>query len=115
VRVRDEIKMTIQAYQTLYESSIAYGMRKALQAEQGKAEILIKIQNIEAEIGELESDVDDLKKKILKMLRDSDRDKKSSKEMHQDNIQREKGRNQDQLNEVKKILTTFEEIKREDD
>ena len=30
VRVRDEIKMTIQAYQTLYESSIAYGMRKAL-------------------------------------------------------------------------------------
>jgi len=30
VRTRDEIKMTIQAYQTLYESSIAYGMRKAL-------------------------------------------------------------------------------------
>ncbi len=36
VRVRDEIKMTIQAYQTLYESSIAYGMRKALMAEQKK-------------------------------------------------------------------------------
>ena len=36
VRVRDEIKMTIQAYQTLYESSIAYGMRKALMAEQNK-------------------------------------------------------------------------------
>ena len=43
VRVRDEIKMTVQAYQTLYESSIAYGMRKALQAEQRKAEMLIKI------------------------------------------------------------------------
>ena len=43
MRVRDEIKMTIQAYQTLYESSIAYGMRKALQAEQSKAEMLIKI------------------------------------------------------------------------
>ena len=36
MRVRDEIKMTIQAYQTLYESSIAYGMRKALMAEQKK-------------------------------------------------------------------------------
>ena len=36
VRVREEIKMTIQAYQTLYESSIAYGMRKALMAEQRK-------------------------------------------------------------------------------
>ena len=33
VRARDEIKMTIAAYQTLYESSIAYGMRKALMSE----------------------------------------------------------------------------------
>lgn len=31
LRVRDEIKMTLAAYQTLYESSIAFGMRKALQ------------------------------------------------------------------------------------
>merc|ERR1719375_847792 len=29
LRVRDEIRMTIAAYQTLYESSIAFGMRKA--------------------------------------------------------------------------------------
>jgi len=36
LRVRDEIRMTIAAYQTLYESSVAFGMRKALQAEQGK-------------------------------------------------------------------------------
>ena len=35
LRVRDEIRMTIAAYQTLYESSVAFGMRKALQAEQG--------------------------------------------------------------------------------
>lgn len=39
LRVRDEIKMTIVAYQTLYESSIAFGMRKALQSEQGKADM----------------------------------------------------------------------------
>lgn len=31
LKVRDEINMTIAAYQTLYESSIAFGMRKALQ------------------------------------------------------------------------------------
>lgn len=39
VRTRDEIKMTIQAYTTLYESSIAYGMRKALIAEQRKLQM----------------------------------------------------------------------------
>lgn len=43
VRVRDEIKMTIQAYQSLYESSIAYGMRKALMAEQKKNEMQTNI------------------------------------------------------------------------
>jgi hypothetical protein len=37
LRVRDEIRMTIAAYQTLYESSVAFGMRKALQAEQGRS------------------------------------------------------------------------------
>ena len=30
-QVRDEIRMTMAAYQTLYESSVAFGMRKALQ------------------------------------------------------------------------------------
>lgn len=39
LRVRDEIRMTIAAYQTLYESSIAFGMRKALMAEQKKADM----------------------------------------------------------------------------
>jgi dynein light intermediate chain len=29
--------MTIAAYQTLYQSSITFGMRKSLQAEQGNA------------------------------------------------------------------------------
>ena len=43
LRVRDEIRMTIAAYQTLYESSVAFGMRKALQAEQGKAELDKKV------------------------------------------------------------------------
>jgi len=43
VRVRDEIRMTITAYQTLYESSIAFGMRKALQAEHGKVELEQKV------------------------------------------------------------------------
>lgn len=38
-RVRDEIRMTIAAYQTLYESSVAFGMRKSLMSEQGKADL----------------------------------------------------------------------------
>ena len=54
MRVRDEIKMTIQAYQTLYESSVAYGMRKALQAEQGKTDMEGAIARLEEDKATLE-------------------------------------------------------------
>jgi dynein light intermediate chain len=37
LRVRDEIRMSIAAYQTLYQSSVTFGTRKQLQSEQGKA------------------------------------------------------------------------------
>ena len=43
LRVRDELQMTLRAYQTLYESSVAFGMRKALMAEQGKSELERKV------------------------------------------------------------------------
>lgn len=82
VRVRDEIKMTIQAYQTLYESSIAYGMRKALQAEQSKAEMLITIQNIEEECGMLDEKCEELKRRINRLLKEEEQDKEAGAENH---------------------------------
>ena len=39
VRVRDQIRLVVQAYQTLYESAIGFGIRKALHAEQQKGEM----------------------------------------------------------------------------
>ncbi|NXX95643.1 IDLC protein, partial [Centropus bengalensis] len=61
LRVRDEIQMTIAAYQTLYESSVAFGMRKALQAEQGKADMERRIAELEEEKQELERQVNEEK------------------------------------------------------
>lgn len=49
--------MTIQAYQTLYESSIAYGMRKALMAEQKKNEMQTNITQLRQACEELENEV----------------------------------------------------------
>ncbi|KAI8807564.1 axonemal dynein light chain-domain-containing protein [Cladochytrium replicatum] len=63
LRVRDEIRMSIAAYQTLYESSVAFGMRKALQAEQGKTDMENKIQELEEEKRQFEQTVIELKAK----------------------------------------------------
>mmetsp|Transcript_7022 Transcript_7022/g.24979 ORF Transcript_7022/g.24979 Transcript_7022/m.24979 type:complete len:237 (-) Transcript_7022:156-866(-) len=64
LRVRDEIRMTIAAYQTLYESSIAFGMRKALMAEQKKAEMEATIKRLQAERSDMERQVEMLTQKI---------------------------------------------------
>lgn len=106
--------MTIQAYQTLYESSIAYGMRKALQAEQNKAQILIQIQQVEAEIDELEGDVDDLKKKINKQLADCRRAKQSQKESNREYLKQLQDENKKTLFNVKDILMDFDKYEKED-
>ena len=64
MRVRDELRMTVAAYETLYESSIAYGIRKALMAEQKKTELDSKIKLIQTVKRELTSQVENLKKTI---------------------------------------------------
>ncbi|XP_061107457.1 axonemal dynein light intermediate polypeptide 1-like [Conger conger] len=48
-RVRDEISMCIAAYETLDESSVAFGMRKVLCGEQGKAEMEEQISVLEGQ------------------------------------------------------------------
>ena len=50
--------MTIQAYQTLFESSIAFGMRKCLQSEQRKAEMAERIDQLVTTCDELQSQVE---------------------------------------------------------
>ncbi|ORC88677.1 dynein arm light chain [Trypanosoma theileri] len=60
LRVRDELRMTLDAYRSLYESSAAFGMRKALQAEQSKIEMEAKIRALEREKEELKQQVEEL-------------------------------------------------------
>lgn len=63
LRVRDQIRMTLAAYRTLYESAVAFGMRKALQSEQGKADIMLKNSTLEKEVTELRGQVKELQAK----------------------------------------------------
>eukprot|EP00033_Pygsuia_biforma_P000823 GCRY01000957.1.p1 GENE.GCRY01000957.1~~GCRY01000957.1.p1 ORF type:complete len:272 (-),score=46.71 GCRY01000957.1:517-1224(-) len=64
VRVRDEIHMTIDAYRTLYESSVAFGMRKALHEEQGKIDMETRVKMLEEEKADLQRQVQELKSKF---------------------------------------------------
>merc|ERR1712066_1058189 len=61
LRVRDEIKMTLGAYQTLYASSVVFGTRKQLQSEQGRSEMDQAIAELEQKKASLSANVIELK------------------------------------------------------
>merc|ERR1712087_142946 len=87
LRVRDEIRMTIAAYQTLYESSVAFGMRKALQAEQGKADMETKIKELEEEKKDLERQVNELKARCEQIEKRAAEQRAVEEKKHAEEIQ----------------------------
>ncbi|EUB57824.1 33 kDa inner dynein arm light chain, axonemal [Echinococcus granulosus] len=104
LRVRDEIRMTIAAYQTLYESSVAFGMRKALQAEQGRAELDKKILELEAYKRELERQVTELKAKCEQIEKRAAEQRQVEEKKHQDEIQFLKRNNQQLKTQLEGII-----------
>lgn len=64
LRIRDEIRMTIAAYQTLYNSSVTFGTRKQLQAERGKAEVEQMITDLKTEKTQLEGKVSEMRSRV---------------------------------------------------
>ena len=74
LRARDEIRMTIAAYQTLYESSIAFGMRKALMAEHKRNQSEFQLKELKLEKQELERQVLELDERCEHvMIREQER------------------------------------------
>ena len=87
LRVRDELRMTIAAYQTLYESSVAFGMRKALQTEQGKVEMEQRIQQLEAENKELERQVNEMKLKCEAIEKRENERRQAEEKKHKEEVE----------------------------
>merc|ERR1711988_1385153 len=88
LRVRDEIRMTIAAYQTLYESSIAFGMRKALQSEQGKADMEARIKQLEAEKDDLEKQVTELTAKCEHIKKKEEEKRMADEKKHAEEVEK---------------------------
>merc|ERR1719420_2637769 len=104
LRVRDEIRMTIAAYQTLYESSIAFGMRKALMAEYKRAEMEKRIEDLENEKGELEAQVNQLKAKCDAIEKREAERRQVEEKKHTEEIQFLKRTNQQLKTQLEGII-----------
>ena len=105
MRVRDELRMTIEAYQALYESAIAYGMRKALLAEQRKNEMNNEIAKLDKECAELDASVTGLEKKIKDLEKTFNEDRERLEKKHKETMDNEKTRNQLLKEDLQRLLS----------
>lgn len=98
--------MTIQAYQTLYESSIAYGMRKALMAEQKKNEMQTNITQLRQACEESENEVTRLEQELVDIVAKDEEDNKREQKAHEDQVDYLKALNQDYKSELEQLLSS---------
>lgn len=57
------MRLTIDAYKALYCSSVAFGMRKSLQTEQGKSDLQKQVDTLKEEKLELDGQIFELRQK----------------------------------------------------
>eukprot|EP00831_Metopus_contortus_P018592 TRINITY_DN1793_c0_g1_i4.p1 TRINITY_DN1793_c0_g1~~TRINITY_DN1793_c0_g1_i4.p1 ORF type:complete len:221 (+),score=45.64 TRINITY_DN1793_c0_g1_i4:205-867(+) len=105
VRVRDELRMTIEAYQSLYESAIAYGMRKALLAEQRKNDMNSEIQKLERECSELQKSVDSYEKQIKDIEESFTEECDKLEKKHKETVEIEKTKNRLLKEDLQRLLS----------
>ena len=93
-RIKKELNMTMNSYQSLYESSIAYGIRTLLLAEEEKKKLNDEIESIEKECENLESEISEIDGKLKEHKENDDKMRKEQKLEHQQAIdeQRAKGK-----------------------
>merc|ERR1712039_804530 len=87
LRVRDEIRMTICAYQSLYESSIAFGMRKALQAEQRRNQYGKRSKDLVSANRKLKEEVEELDSKIAQIEKNESERSEAEERKHKEEVE----------------------------
>ena len=107
VRVRDELRMTVEAYQSLYESSIAYGMRKTLLAEQRRNNLEAEIMKLENECEELKQSVNGLENSIIDIEREFSEAKENLLNKHEEIVKEGKLRNKALKEELERLLSAI--------
>ena len=89
LRCRDELRMTIASYQTSYESSIAYGMRKVLRAERRRLDAARELEETNFAIKDLERQVRELKVKYRQIEKQEGERLRELRDDYQDKIAHE--------------------------
>ena len=84
--IKQESMMTMKAYQELYQSSIAYGIRNGLIAEEENKKIKEKMEDYDEKNEKLEEDIERLEKEIEKLIKEDEEERNELNEKHRQEV-----------------------------
>jgi dynein light intermediate chain len=105
MRIKTEADMTINTYLTLYESSIAYGMRMFLIVEQQKKIYKEKISKLEDECEALTKYINDMEKLLKEKKEKDEKEHNKIVEEHEDFVKDYRRRNNFLKSDIKDRLS----------
>eukprot|EP00823_Brevimastigomonas_motovehiculus_P001053 TRINITY_DN1156_c0_g1_i1.p1 TRINITY_DN1156_c0_g1~~TRINITY_DN1156_c0_g1_i1.p1 ORF type:complete len:258 (-),score=106.01 TRINITY_DN1156_c0_g1_i1:1575-2348(-) len=105
LRVRDEIRTTIASYQTLYESSIAFGMRKALQAEEQKIKLTEEVNARKTDMSSLQKQIQETRQKIDDIIASDEKRRIDDGAKFKEEVDKQKKQNHQLKKELEQLLT----------
>ena len=106
VRVRDEARMVKRALQQLYDSSIAYGLKKALIAYQSKTDMHDSIKALKKENNELRKTIARLEDDEQTLIANEEEKRQSEEEAHKAKSQEYKDEIARTKVELDKLMST---------
>lgn len=84
--VKDNYEKTLEAYQNLYESGVAFGIRKAIHSEQNKADLKENNDKLEKEIKAFEDKIADLQQRMIDAEKNDQEDKATKDKEHAEKV-----------------------------
>jgi len=115
LRVRKELNMEIAAYQTLYESSVAYGMRGALRQKSNKKDVEARMATLEKECTLLEAQIKEQVDRTAAMQKRAKDEDTVMEEIHVQDVTLIKGHNAKLRETLKEKLSVEAEKKKEEE
>eukprot|EP01064_Diplonema_japonicum_P009005 TRINITY_DN1647_c0_g4_i1.p1 TRINITY_DN1647_c0_g4~~TRINITY_DN1647_c0_g4_i1.p1 ORF type:complete len:246 (+),score=80.07 TRINITY_DN1647_c0_g4_i1:46-738(+) len=106
LRVRDELHLNTSSYKKLYESSVAFGMRKALQAEHRKATMEGGISGLESECTNLQHVVEKYTERCASIEQEEVARRKHDFAQHQEQVEKLKRANEKLTMSLQNLLGT---------
>merc|ERR1719180_608939 len=105
LRIRDELFCTLNTLETLYESSLAFGLRKALNAEQTSVELKTSTKDLNTKNKEMEERIAEMQVKIDRLEKSDAEQRQIEEKKHSDEVKFLKRNNQQLKAQIESIIS----------